>query len=87
MTIKEYRVCKFEISGCTSVEITRGLGKGAPVTLDILGLEIPSSYTAGNRRLNVVRDCPRVGFLKLLQCPDIDRNGPLGSQAIEKSSH
>lgn len=70
-----------------SADTVRGFGSGKPVTEVMRGREMPSSYTGGNRRLNVVSDFPHSGLRKLLQWPVKARNGVVGSHGAEKSSH
>lgn len=48
---------------------------------------MPSSYTAGSKRAKVVNERPRLGFLRLLQCPVNVLKGVFESQGAEKSSH
>jgi hypothetical protein len=75
------------MSGWIELDIVRGLGNPCPVTEVTRGADIPSSYTGGKSRANVVSDCPKVGFFKLLQCPVKLLNGVVASQGCEKSSH
>lgn len=70
-----------------SADTVRGFGNGKPVTEVTRGREIPSSYTGGNKRLNVVNDFPHSGLRKLLQWPVNERNGVDGSHGAVKSSH
>lgn len=68
-------------------ETVRGFGNGAPVTDVVRGFDTPSSYTGGNKRLNIVNDFPHSGLRTLLQCPVKVRYGDDGSHGAVKSSH